>query len=894
MPHCGFCGAEIPYDARFCGSCGHPIDDMLGGQRTGESKTVFSDPRLPRVLGAGQSPPSRVPMTPETPPVSGVPSVPGAPPRPAFTPRTPPPFYEPLTQLPYHPSASSPQQTEPPSGHQWPQQQQPLPQPRYQQIVRTPISQHPRAGRQGKAAHSFPFSASRWLFLIILAIVLIAGSGVILVFASSPALTLSGSQVVSSGEMLHLHGSGFIPGGIVHFTLDNNLSLAPVAQRVPEATPRHAGAATLAANAVEIATSLPSSASGTTVSVSVVGTFDANIPVTAQWQSGMHTIRATESLGSRSAAHAVTVQASGLSVSPSALNFNKVAQGKKVFLPLLIGNTGQQRLNWSAELAGAAWLSVPTSHGVVDPGNLRQIIYIQADTSNLSLGSHAATLRITANGGQKQVAIGIQVVQQQNQPALNLFPSSLDFGKVPAGQQATLQVAVSNLGGQALTWQVTTTNASWLTFSQSGGTVKSGGLPQTLYVTTNTASLTTGNYTAQLQFTSNGGNVSMTATLVVSTATTPTPSPSSSNPPTLAVTPTSLDSNTDCSYTQGYGWLCPITLENPSTTQGDLNWSASASGLSGILFYPSNSGAILPGEASQVYVFIPDTNCGATATLSFVGPANSVNVTWTCPTPPPPPKLTVTPQQLDQTQCSSNDGGQTYSCQLSVGESSDSQGNANWYAYGNLNESFNPAQGQLSPGGSTQVTISNIPCQSDTFTFTGDENEQPAYVTWTCVQPTPSPSPSPSPSPTPSPSPSPTPNNPPMLAVTPQELDPTQSACSTNDGQTYTCQVTISETSDSQGNANWYAYGNLNESFSPPQDQLSPGQSEPVIISNIPCQSDTITFAGYENEQSVTVSWSCSPTPTPSPSPSQNGTPTPTPTANITRWSLLRRLYSLT
>jgi len=783
----------------------------------------------------------------------------------------------------------------PASGQQWPQQQ-PLPLPRYQHSVRTPISQNSRAGKQSKAPQNFTFSASRWLFLIVLAIVLITGSGAILVFASSPDLTLSGSQVVSPGEILHLHGSGFIPGGTVRFTLDNSLSLAPVAQRVPETSPRYAGAAALSVNAMGIAATSLASVSGATVSVSVIGTFDASIPVTAQWQSGAHIIHATESLGSRSAARAVTVQMSGLSVAPSALNFNKVAQGKKVFLPLLIGNTGHRRLNWTAEAVGTSWLSLPTSQGVVDPGNLRQIIYIEANTSNLSLGSYTATLRIASNGGQKQVAVSIQIVQQQNQPVLNLFPSSLDFGTVPAGQQSTLQVAVSNLGGQALTWQVTTTNASWLTFSQSSGTIKSGGLPQTLYVTTNTASLTTGNYTAQLQFTSNGGNISTTASLVVSTATTPTPSPTSSNPPALAVTPGSLSSTTDCSYTQGYGWLCPVTLENPSTTQGDLNWSASASGLSGILFYPSNSGAILPGEASQVYVFIPDTNCYASATLSFVGPINSVNVTWTCPTPPPPPTLAVTPQELDPTQCSSNDGGQTYTCQVSVGETSDSQGDANWYAYGNLNETFNPASDTLSPGGSDQVQISGIPCQDDTFTFAGQEGEASVSVSWSC-------SPTPTPSPSPSPSPSPTP---PVLMVTPPQLDPTQSACNTNDGQTYQCQVTISETSDSQGNANWSASGNLGETFSPSQGQLSPGQSEPVTISNIPCQSDTFTFAGQEGEAPVTVSWSCSPTPTPSPSPSQNGTPTPspspsqnstptpTPTADSARWLLMRRLYSLT
>lgn len=874
MAHCGFCGAELPADARFCGSCGHPVPAIYGDHVTGESKTVFSDPRLPRVLGVDQLSQPHIPMTPGAIPASDPSSDSGLL-------HTPPPLYDPLTHLPYQPSAPSPQLTQQTSGQQWSQQS--LPPPRYQHIVRTPISQKSRTGQQGKTSHKFAGSVSRWIFLVVLALVLILSSGTILVFASSPALALSGSQVVSPGETLHMHGSGFIPGGAVRFTLDNNLPLIPVAQRAPGSTSREIA---LSTNYLELA---DSSQSGETVSVSVIGTFSANIPVTTQWQSGVHTIHATESLGSRSAALAITVRASGLGVSPSSLNFNKVAQGQKVFLPLLIGNTGQQRLNWTADAAGASWLSIPTTHGVVDPGNLRQIIYIEADTGNLSLGSYTANVRIISNDGQKQIPVSIQVVQQQNQPVLNLFPSSLDFGTMSAGQQATLQVAVSNLGGQKLNWQVAATDASWLAFSQSSGTIKSGGLPQTVYVTVDTNSLTTGSYTAQLQFTSNGGNASMAATLAVSAAATPTPTSTSSNPPSLTVTPTSLNSNTDCSYTGGEGWLCQVALENPSLTQGDLNWSASASGISGIQFYPSNSGAILPGEASQVYVLVPDTSCPASATLSFVGPANSVNVPWNCPAPTPtpsptpngPPILTVTPTQLDPTQseCSTNDG-QTYTCQVSLGETNNSQGNANWSASGNLGESFDPSQGQLSPGQSVPVTISNIPCQSDTFTFSGQEGEQPVTVSWSC-------------SPTPSPSPSPT-AGPPTLSVTPTQLDPTQSECSTNDGQTYQCQVTLSETSDSQGNANWSASGNLGESFDPSQGQLSPGNSTQVTISNIPCQSDTFTFSGQEGEQSVTVSWSCSPTPTPTPSPSQNGTPTPTPTANIVRWLLVQRFYAVT
>ncbi len=283
-------------------------------------------------------------------------------------------------------------------------------------------------------------------------------------------------------------------------------------------------------------------------------------------------------------------------------------------------------------------------------------------------------------------------------------------------------------------------------------------------------------------------------------------------------------------------------------------------------FYPS-SGIISPGSYAIVYISIPDTACPAAAGLTFTGPANSASVSWSCSLPPQPPSLAVSRDTLDQSDCTTNDNGNTYQCSLTISETSDSQGNANWYMHGKYNESFNPQNGTLSPGGSTQVTITGIPCQSDTFTFGGYEGEQPISTMWSCTQPIPSPSPSPSPSPIP-----------PVLTISPSSLDTSQ--CSSSDGgNTYQCSVTIGETSDSQGNANWSIQGGQNETFSQQSGQLSPGGSTPVTISGIPCQNDSFTVSGNENEQSVTAAWSCSPTPTSSSSPTPTDTPTPTPTS---------------
>ncbi len=416
-------------------------------------------------------------------------------------------------------------------------------------------------------------------------IVLIISSGVIFVFASSPSLSSTGNKVVSPGEILHVHGSGFIPDGSVTLTLDSGLPLSGVIHQRPGT---FAGAGGFA-GALGAAQFSFTPHARTPVSVSILGTFDVDITVLAQWSAGTHPIHAMESPGSRSAALSFTlVKKAELAVAPSSLNFATVAQGRKVYLPIFLGNTGQQRLNWSAIVGNTSWLSLPTAQGTIQPGMLRQVVYAAANATSLSEGSYTGTIRFISNGAQEQVSVSLQVTHSQPaQAAINLFPGSLEFGSLTTGQQATLQAAVSNLGSKTLNWRATTGSANWVALSQSSGTIKSGGLPQTIFITANTASLSAGSNTAQLQFTSNGGSISLAASLVVSAPQpgSPTSSPTTSNPPSITTSPNSLNGNSDCSYTQGYGWLCAVAVNNVSTAQGSLSWTSHASGLSNIGFY---------------------------------------------------------------------------------------------------------------------------------------------------------------------------------------------------------------------------------------------------------------------------------------------------------------------
>jgi hypothetical protein len=105
----------------------------------------------------------------------------------------------------------------------------------------------------------------------------------------------------------------------------------------------------------------------------------------------------------------------------------------------------------------------------------------------------------------------------------------------------------------------------------------------------------------------------------------------------LAVSPTNL---TNCKQ-------CMVIVSNQSPTRS-LTWLAISRGISGVTIKPA-SGTLQPKGHVSVTITMPSTiSCLEHDTISFTGPVNSVNVSWSCmatPTPTPTPSLTPTPAQ---------------------------------------------------------------------------------------------------------------------------------------------------------------------------------------------------------------------------------------------------------
>src|SRR6266568_4259700 len=119
----------------------------------------------------------------------------------------------------------------------------------------------------------------------------------------------------------------------------------------------------------------------------------------------------------------------------------------------------------------------------------------------------------------------------------------------------------------------------------------------------------------------------------------------------LAVSPTNL---TDCSQ-------CVVTVINESPSRS-LTWSATSRGISGVTINPAG-GTLQPRGQVSVNITMPSNiTCPANDTITFTGPMNSVNVSWSCSAPPTPtPSLTPTPVTPTPTPTATsvpNGGGQ--------------------------------------------------------------------------------------------------------------------------------------------------------------------------------------------------------------------------------------------
>ncbi len=109
-----------------------------------------------------------------------------------------------------------------------------------------------------------------------------------------------------------------------------------------------------------------------------------------------------------------------------------------------------------------------------------------------------------------------------------------------------------------------------------------------------------------------------------------------------------------------------------------------------------------------------------------------------------PPTLEVTPTTLDANSTSAGCTGGTSApqCTVTIDESKTSEGNITWSVSSDISDGiqYSHKSGTLSPGQSITMTISAMPCQNGSFTFSAQRTSDktaatPVIVAFHCIPP---------------------------------------------------------------------------------------------------------------------------------------------------------------
>src|SRR5207248_1299565 len=240
---------------------------------------------------------------------------------------------------------------------------------------------------------------------------------------------------ITPGGTIQLHGQNFTPGSSVTLTLDQGMPLSSIGHGNVGVASYGSGFANVLQMSVAVEHSQQATSQNTSIPVSIQGTFNAMIYVGQNWSAGIHTIHATDRVLGRSADLQFTIPPSQarLVVTPSSLlDFGSLETGRKVVLPVIVGNIGGRQLHWTADVGSTPWLQVHPPSSTMLPGNHEQVVNIVAITSNLAAKDYSAVLHISSDAGEARITAKLRVIPPGSgssaKAILDVNPASLDFG----------------------------------------------------------------------------------------------------------------------------------------------------------------------------------------------------------------------------------------------------------------------------------------------------------------------------------------------------------------------------------------------------------------------------------------------------------------------------------
>jgi hypothetical protein len=387
----------------------------------------------------------------------------------------------------------------------------------------------------------------------------------------------------------------------------------------------------------------------------------------------------------------ITTQAAILNVSPTSLTFNTgVGQGNPAAQTITVQNTGSGSLTFSINTSDATLVTTSPSTATLSGG---QSTNVQVFVTNPNVaGTRTATLTVTAPGAQNSPQSVLVTVITTQAAILNVSPTSLTFNTVVGqGNPAAQTITVQNAGSGSLNFSISSSDATLVTTSPTGGTL-SGGQSTSIQVFATNPNVA-GTRTATLTISAPGAQNSPQSVLVTVITT---------QAAILNVSPTSLTFTTVVG--QGNPASQTITVQNSGG--GSFNFSINTSDATLVTASPS-SGTLFGGQSTTVQVFATNPNVAgtrtATLTINAPGAQNSPQSVLVTIITTQPAILNVSPTSLtfNAVVGQGNPASQTFTVQNSGGGSFNFSISSSDVTL----VTTSPSGGTLSGGQSTNVQV---------------------------------------------------------------------------------------------------------------------------------------------------------------------------------------------
>ena len=329
-----------------------------------------------------------------------------------------------------------------------------------------------------------------------------------------------------------------------------------------------------------------------------------------------------------------------ISLNPSALTFTTQAGTSPASQTIIVNNTGNAPLNFSAAASttsGGLWLKVLPTAGTV-PAAGSKTVTVSVSSSALAPGTYTGSITVSdpnASNSPQSTSVTLTVT---GSPTISLTPASLTFTTTGGQNPAAQQITVRNTGNAPLSFSAaasTTNGGAWLTVSPVSGTVAPGASTP-LTVSVNSAALAAGTYTGHITVSDPKATNSPQSTSVTLTV----------GAPTISLTPASLTFTTKPGQSPA---AQQITVRN--TGNAPLSFSAAASTTNGGAWLTVSpvSGTVAAGGSTLLTVSV---NSAALAAGTYSG-----RITVSDPKATNSPQSTsVTLSVTSATQCDDEKG----------------------------------------------------------------------------------------------------------------------------------------------------------------------------------------------------------------------------------------------